>query len=90
MTYREGLVDQDTYKYLSTQFPQEATFYALPKIHKNPSLPPGRPMVSGLLQKMPVVFIDFFDVVLLTSYIRDALDFLKQIEGLVVPPMPCS
>lgn len=37
--YHMGLIDQDTHAYLDNKFPRTATFYALPKIHKNLEAP---------------------------------------------------
>lgn len=81
--YMEGLIDQATYKYLNVQFPCEATFYALPKVHKNILEPQGRPIFSGIgaLCENASKFIDFFlmpHVTSLPSYIKDTLDLLKQ------------
>lgn len=44
--YLEGLIDQNTLDYLNPKFPRVATFYTLPKVHKDLSNPPGRPIFS--------------------------------------------
>lgn len=76
---------------MNVRNPRLAKFYALPKIHKHPSLPPGTPIVSGIgsLTESASRFVDsilMLHVLDLPSYTRDTLDLLKQIEDMVVPP----
>ena len=40
-------IDKNCHEYLSDSNVRTAEFYMLPKIHKNPTNPPGRPIVSG-------------------------------------------
>ncbi|KAM4050243.1 uncharacterized protein ACNLHF_014747 isoform 1-T1 [Anomaloglossus baeobatrachus] len=63
------------------------TFYLLPKIHKNPRVPPGRPIVSGMGGLCDAVckFIDFYLqplVETLPSHVRDTSDVLRRLNGL--------
>ncbi|KAM9320090.1 general transcription factor II-I [Gastrophryne carolinensis] len=44
----EGVITRTLYDFLEVEFPRTPTFYVLPKIHKNPEKPPGRPIVSGI------------------------------------------
>lgn len=46
--HQRGLIDQDLYNFLYIRNPRLATFYALPKIHKHSTTPPGRPIVSRI------------------------------------------
>ncbi|XP_040212985.1 uncharacterized protein LOC120943646 [Rana temporaria] len=90
LAHQRGLIDQDLYNYLNIRNPRTATFYALPKIHKHPLTPPGRPIVSGIgsLTENASRFVDSIlmpHVLTLPSYTRDTLDLLKQIEDMVVP-----
>lgn len=89
--FLEGLIDDDTYKFINVQYPRTPTFYALPKTHKNLSAPPGRPIVSGKgsLTENASKLVDTFllpHVMRLPSYIRDTTDLLKHIKGIQIPP----
>lgn len=46
--HQKGLIDQDLHNYLKVRNSREATFNALLKVHKHPTMPPGRPIVSGI------------------------------------------
>ncbi|KAM4029694.1 uncharacterized protein ACNLHF_022451 [Anomaloglossus baeobatrachus] len=74
--------------------PRIATLYLLPKLHKDASSPPGRPIISGNgnflenvnrwldSQLQPLVRS-------LPSFIQDTGDFLKRIDGLYVGDDSC-
>ena len=76
-TLRWGLVDEKSVR--------THTFYHLPKIHKDPSQPPGRPIVSGIngpTEKLSKL-VDFWiqpAVHQLPSYIKDTTNLLKVIQ----------
>ena len=65
-----------------------ASFYLLPKIHKEPfDNPPGRPIISGIgtLTEQASKFIDFYIkpyVQKLPSFIEDTTDVLTKLAGL--------
>lgn len=42
-----NIITNQLWKFVRTPFPVIPTFYSLPKIHKNRTDPPGRPIVSG-------------------------------------------
>ena len=44
---QRGQISQSTCNYLTTDIDRTQQFYLLPKIHKDPLNPPGRPIVSG-------------------------------------------
>lgn len=46
--YTEGIIIKDTYEGIQVPHPRIPTFYALPKMHKNITNPPGRPIISGI------------------------------------------
>ncbi|XP_066465500.1 uncharacterized protein [Eleutherodactylus coqui] len=81
-----GLIDKKLLKFLDIQHPIVPTLYTLPKVHKDPQNPPGRPIVSGrnslfcniarFLDKVLRRFADEAD-----SHIRDTSDFLKKIAS---------
>ncbi|KAM9312269.1 olfactory receptor 1468-like [Gastrophryne carolinensis] len=86
----EGIITQRLHGFLSVPFPVVPTFYMLPKIHKNPRCPPGRPIVAGIgsLTEKACIFIDkqlqpFVTTV--ESYTRDSMDLLNRLNQLVVP-----
>ncbi|XP_075442459.1 uncharacterized protein LOC142487291 [Ascaphus truei] len=74
---------------LTLKFPRVPTFYLLPKVHKNPTHPPGRPIVSSIggLCEPICQFIDSFlqlSVETLPSYIRDTMDVLARLAHITV------
>ncbi|KAM9320087.1 uncharacterized protein PAF06_004553 [Gastrophryne carolinensis] len=85
------VVDGPTGDYLGAPCPRIATFYALPKVHKSMSAPPGRPIVSGMgsLTDRASRFIDHHLqplVYQLPSYLKDTGHLLRILDGLTVPP----
>lgn len=42
-----GLVSKQTWEFINNKFAKILAFYAIPKIHKSISVPPGRPIISG-------------------------------------------
>ena len=57
-----GEITKREYDFLYSPFPKMAVFYTQPKIHKNLTKPPGRPIVSGIesLTANISTFVDFF------------------------------
>ncbi|XP_075455216.1 uncharacterized protein LOC142494668 [Ascaphus truei] len=69
------------------EIPTIATFYTLPKIHKNQERPPGRPIVSGNnnLTENTSRYLDRIlrpFVLALPSYIKDTKDTLLRLNGI--------
>lgn len=69
--------------------PTTATFYALPKVHKNQLTPQGCPIVSGnnnLTEKVSryIYFVMCPYVYGLSSYIEHTLDFVNKLEGVTL------
>uniref|UniRef100_A0A803JIM5 GIY-YIG domain-containing protein n=1 Tax=Xenopus tropicalis TaxID=8364 RepID=A0A803JIM5_XENTR len=88
--YHTGLLTKPEFKALNNIHSRTPTFYMLPKIHKNITKPPGRPIVSGNgnLCEQASIYIDkklrpF--VCRLPSYTRDTSDLLSKIENVKVP-----
>ncbi|XP_053571514.1 uncharacterized protein LOC128661265 [Bombina bombina] len=44
--YQQGMIDKALRDYLQGEYPIVPVIYTLPKVHKNPITPPGRPIVS--------------------------------------------
>ncbi|KAM4015995.1 uncharacterized protein ACNLHF_002507 [Anomaloglossus baeobatrachus] len=85
----QGVITKKVYDGLHVKFPVMPTFYLLPKIHKNPSCPPGRPIVSGIGGLCDAIckFIEFYLhplVETLPSYVRDTSDVLRRIDGIIL------
>lgn len=83
------LLIKHTWEYIRMGFPREATFYALPKIHKNTYQPPERPIVSGRgsLTDNLSKFVDRLLqplVEALPSHIKDTIHLLQILDGLHV------
>ncbi|XP_073432152.1 uncharacterized protein [Dendrobates tinctorius] len=57
-----GTIDKKVLEGLTVRSPKVATFYLLPKIHKDALDPPGRPIVSGIVSLCDPVcrFIDYY------------------------------
>ena len=81
-------ISDNEFKYLLVEHPMLASFYLLPKIHKEPfDNPPGRPIISGIgtLTEQASKFIDFYIkpyVQKLPSFIEDTTDVLTKLAGL--------
>ncbi|XP_073521541.1 uncharacterized protein [Phyllobates terribilis] len=74
---------------LLPEFPVIPTFYLLPKVHKDPLCPPGRPIVSGMggLCEPICQFVDFFlkqCVETIPSYVKDTTDVLRKLDGITL------
>ena len=75
--------------YLTTDIDRTQQFYLLPKIHKDPLNPPGRPIVSGGGGPTEKIFqlVDHFIgqiVPLSQSYIRDSAHLINILNGFTV------
>ncbi|KAM8967064.1 collagen alpha-6(VI) chain [Pelodytes ibericus] len=78
----KGIIDNKEFMFLNNKYPKTAVFYFLPKIHKNPLNPPGRPIISGIdsLTSNTSQYVDYFlqkYVPLAPSYIRDTKQILS-------------
>lgn len=82
-----GVITKKLQDTLTVEDPVIPTLYLLPKVHKNPKIPPGRPIISGngsLTEKLGR-YIDFQLkglVECLPSYTRDTTDLLCKIDGI--------
>ncbi|XP_075684194.1 uncharacterized protein LOC142652437 [Rhinoderma darwinii] len=82
-----SLISEKEMAFMLPDFPQTATFYCLPKIHKGTKPLKGRPIVSGIdsLSQNASIYIDQIlrpFVVSLPSYVRDTMDVLRKLEGI--------
>ena len=80
-------IDENTHKWAKTNpdSVRSPTFYHLPKVHKDPVNPPGRPIVSGVngpTEKLSKLVDHWLvDIVKsLPSYVKDTTHMLKTIE----------
>lgn len=82
--YYRGLLDTDEYNFLRTEKPRIPCIYFLPKNHKNPTSPPGRPIVSSngsLLENTSILDLYLSNYVCnLRSFCKDSTDFLRIIH----------
>lgn len=81
----ENLITEQEFKFLFNPNPRMPSFYMFPKIHKNLTDPPGRPVISGndSLTESISKYVDFFIKPLLPSlqaYIQDTTDVLTKIQ----------
>ncbi|XP_056411823.1 uncharacterized protein LOC130355563 isoform X1 [Hyla sarda] len=85
-----GVISKKELEYLQVKEPRIATFYMLPKVHKNRENPPGRPIISGIgsLCERATTYIDFSLQPLVTalpSYLRDSLHLMQMIKDIQIP-----
>ena len=88
---QKGQISQSTCNYLTTDIDRTQQFYLLPKIHKDPLIPPGRPVVSGSGGPTEKIsqFVDHFIGQLVTlseSYIRDPTHLINILNKFNMPP----
>uniref|UniRef100_A0A8C5MAL6 Uncharacterized protein n=1 Tax=Leptobrachium leishanense TaxID=445787 RepID=A0A8C5MAL6_9ANUR len=84
--YDKGILNKSEFEYLSVKFTKTPYFYILPKIHKNPTRPPGRPIVAGI-ESITSHLSEYVDIVLqpivrtIPSYLKDTLNMLQVINN---------
>ena len=81
----DDLISEQEFKFLYNPNPRMASFYLLPKVHKNLTNPPGRPVISGneTLTEPISKYVDFFIKPLLPSlpaFLQDTTDVLTKIK----------
>ena len=74
-----GEITEKTARYLVTEEPRTPQLYLLPKIDKNITPIPGRPIVSARQKKYPHSWTTFCHP-LSRSYIRDTGDFMWKLQ----------
>ena len=84
---KRGEITERVARFLVTEEPRTAQLYLLPKVHKNVTPVPGRPIVSA--NKSPTervsAFVDNFLAPIVKtgrSYIRDTSDFLLKLQDI--------
>ncbi|CAJ0964569.1 unnamed protein product, partial [Ranitomeya imitator] len=82
-----GIIDTKTSEFLRKNNPITPVFYTLPKIHKDLSNPPGRPIVAStdsILSPLSIYLEKILTPITQTSpsFILDTGEFLKCIKGL--------
>lgn len=82
---QQGNISQTELKFLKNDHPTTPVMYALPKVHKTLTNPPGRPIVacSDSLMEPMSLYIDRILrplVETLPSYLRDTGDFIEQLS----------
>ena len=86
---QRGQISQSTYNYLTTDIDRTQQFYLLPKIHKDPLNPSGRPIVAGSgepTEKISQLLDHFIGplVPLSKSYIRDSTHLINILNKCTV------
>ncbi|XP_077155826.1 uncharacterized protein LOC143818375 [Ranitomeya variabilis] len=89
-THQLAIITTQEKRYLWIENPVTATFYMLPKIHKDSIKPPGRPIVSsvGSMCERAGEYLDFFLQPIassLPSFIRDSSHFIEVCGQIELP-----
>lgn len=85
--HKEGIITNKEKDFLTNKNPKMLIYYHLPKIHKEPINPPGRPIISGIgsltssLSRYIDVFLQKY-VTSLDSYLKDSATLLTLIKDL--------
>ena len=87
----EGILTVKEKCFLIPKAPRTPTIYYLPKLHKNPVCPPGRPIVSGIDSITSRVgrYIDFYlqpIVKRIPSYVKDSRHIMNILSGISAVP----
>jgi hypothetical protein len=82
-----GYISDNEFKFIFNGSPRMASFYFLPKVHKNLEKPPGRPVISSNESLTDPISkcIDYFIKPFLTSipaYLQDTTDVLNKMKEL--------
>ncbi|CAJ0929938.1 unnamed protein product [Ranitomeya imitator] len=85
-----AIISPQEKQYLWVANPVTATFYMLPKIHKDSLKPPGRPIVSrvGSMCERAGEYLDFFLQPIassLPSFVRDSSHFIDICSQIILP-----
>lgn len=85
----EGIVNKDGARYVVPDGPRVPVIYQLPKVHKNPSKPPERPIVSGvdsLFARIREYLDRFFhpSAQKCPVYLKDSKDLMESLQGIEV------
>ena len=88
---QRGEISQNTCNYLITDTDRTQQLYLLPKIHKDPPNPSGRPIVSGSggpTEKLSQLVDNFIGQIVpfSQSYIRDSTHLINILKGFTVQP----
>lgn len=83
--YSTNILSKNEYKFLTIENPVMSIFYFLPKIHKNLTNPPGRPIISGIgsLTSNLSQYVDRHlqkHVGNLKSHLKDTTSLLKDLQ----------
>ena len=86
---QRGQISQNTCNYLTTDIDRSQQFYLLPKIHKDPLNPPGRPIVSGSggpTEKNSQLVFHFIGPLMpfSQSYIRDSTHLINILHEFIM------
>ncbi|CAJ0957757.1 unnamed protein product, partial [Ranitomeya imitator] len=89
-----GIIDTKLGDFLVKQHPVIPVFYTLPKIHKHPLKPPGRPIVASsesLLSPLAMTLEKILSPLVpgIRSYLKDTTDFLTSLKNIGRLPMNC-
>ncbi|CAJ0932367.1 unnamed protein product [Ranitomeya imitator] len=89
-----GTIDTKLGEFLIKQHPVIPVFYTLPKIHKHPSKPPGRPIVAStesLLSPLAITLDKILSPLVprIKSYLRDTSDFFTSLMSIGGLPPNC-
>ncbi|CAJ0933296.1 unnamed protein product [Ranitomeya imitator] len=90
----KGIIDTKLGEFLIKQYPVIPVFYTLPKIHKHPSKPPGRPIVAStesLLSPLAITLEKILSPLVpkIKSYLKDTTDFLISLKNVRKLPSNC-
>uniref|UniRef100_A0A8C5R8G5 Reverse transcriptase domain-containing protein n=1 Tax=Leptobrachium leishanense TaxID=445787 RepID=A0A8C5R8G5_9ANUR len=83
-----GILNKTEFEYLTIKFTKTPYFYILPKVHKNPVRPPGRPIVAGI-ESITSHLSEYVDTIrqpivrTIPSYLKDTLNMLQTLEDVV-------
>lgn len=85
----QSILDKKEALYLIPKVPRTPVLYIVPKIHKNRTNPPGRPIISGIgsLYSRVGEYLDIYLQPLVIqgkSYLKDSRELIKSLSSVVV------
>lgn len=91
--FDQGILNSKEKPYLVPKAPRTPVIYYLPKIHKHPTCPPGRPIVSGIdsISSRVGRYIDFFLQPLVSkmpSHLKDSRHVINLLSN-ITPKSGC-